>query len=118
MSGMIAVSSFMLPGLAQAEDDGIVGSFSEKESRKIGIFGRTVDKAYLCEPEADQQEAKEDIRLIFNFIAQDMGTDAAYLYAVGVGYGGRSDPASVDCDDVATKWGMIRQKFNLISGDQ
>jgi hypothetical protein len=100
-------------GLAQAQDADIVGSLTEAETEKVGTFSRAVGQSYVCTDEADLAAMREDVRLIFNFITQDMGTDAAFLYAVGVGHGSRTDKALLECAKLLKDWQETREKFRL-----
>jgi hypothetical protein len=68
--------------------------------------------------EADQQEMKEDIRMVFNFVAQDMGTDAAYVFAVGVGSGAHEKAEGLKCESLLSKWGESREAFGLTEEGQ
>ncbi len=61
---------------------------------------------------------KEDIRMVFNFVAQDMGTDAAYVFAVGVGSGASENAEGLDCEKLLSKWGASREALGLTEEGQ
>jgi hypothetical protein len=107
---LLALSS----GAVRAQDEGdIVGSLTEGETTKVGKFGKGVGQAYICADESARPEMLEDIRLIFNFVSQDMGTDAAFLYAIALGFGAGETAAGHDCAKLLTKWGEVREEFDL-----
>jgi hypothetical protein len=97
---------------AQAQEN-VIGSLTAEEMGKSLNFGRGVGKTFLCVDEADQQEMKEDIRMVFNFISQDMGSDAAYVFAVGVGSGANEKAEGLNCEKLLTKWGKSLEAFGL-----
>ena len=102
---------------AQAQEN-VIGSLTAEEMGKAFDFGRGVGKTFHCVGEADQQEMKEDVRMVFNFVAQDMGTDAAYVFAVGVGNGSNEKAEGLNCEKLLTKWGESRESFGLTEEGQ
>ena len=97
---------------AQAQEN-TIGSLTAEEMGKAFDLGSGVGKSFRCVDEADQQEMKEDIRMVFNFISQDMGSDAAYVFAIGVGTGVKENAEELDCEKLLTKWNDSREKLGL-----
>lgn len=105
-------------GATQAQEkEDIVGSLTEDETTKVGKFGKGVGQAYICADESARPEMIEDMRLIFNFVSQDMGTDAAFLYAIALGFGAGETADGLDCDKLLAKWGEVREEFDLKEED-
>ena len=71
-AAVVAASLTVWTATAQAQEN-VIGSLTTEEMGKAFDFGRGVGKTFLCVGEADQQEMKEDVRMVFNFVAQDMG---------------------------------------------
>ena len=118
LSAAVAAASLTFwTATAQAQEN-TIGSLTAEEMGKSLDFGRGVGKTFLCVDEADQQEMKEDIRMVFNFVAQDMGTDAAYVFAVGVGSGARENAEGLNCEKLLTKWDESSESFGLTEEGQ
>lgn len=101
-------------GGALAQDPGeVIGSLTDEETQKVAKFGRGVGQAYTCAGEDEKVEMLEDIRMIFNFVSQDMGTDAAFLYATTVGYGSGEEGGDFDCAERLEQWADVRGQFGL-----
>ena len=109
------VAAFALPAVA-AED--MVGSLTPDEVKKVAGFGRDVGHAYQCADEETRAEMKNDMRLVFDFIVQDMGSDTAFLYAVTVGYGGAETNEDVDCEALAAEWQRVLKEFDIVREEQ
>jgi hypothetical protein len=116
-AAVMAASLTAWTATAQAQEN-VIGSLTEEEMGKALDFGMGVGKTFLCVDEADQQEMKEDIRMVFNFVAQDMGTDAAYVFAVGVGSGAHEKAEGLKCESLLSKWGESREAFGLTEEGQ
>jgi len=104
-------------GAVQAQED-IVGSLTAGETTKVGTFGKGVGQAYICADESARPEMIEDMRLIFNFVSQDMGTDSAFLYAIALGFGAGETAEGLDCGKLLTKWAEVREDFDLTEEGQ
>ncbi len=111
-AAVVAASLTVWTTTAQAQER-LIGVLTAEEMERAFDFGVGVGKAFLCVGEADQQEMKEDVRMVFNFVAQDMGTDAAYVFAVGVGNGTNEKAEGLNCDNLLTEWGELRESFGL-----
>ena len=98
---------------AQSGSSDLVGSLTEEETSKVVRFGRGVGQAYTCAKPEDRPEMLEDIRMIFNFMNQDMGTDAAFVYAALVGYGSSEAGGTFDCSERLKQWAEILDQFGL-----
>ncbi len=116
-AALVAASLTVGTATAQAQEN-TIGSLTAEEMGKAFDLGSGVGKSFLCVDEADQQEMKEDIRMVFNFVAQDMGTDAAYVFAVAVGSGAQEKAEGLDCEKLLTKWGESRESFGLTEEGQ
>jgi len=116
-AAVVAASLTVWTATAQAQEN-TIGSLTTKEMGKAFNLGSGVGKSFLCVDEADQQEMKEDIRMVFNFISQDMGTDAAYVFAIGVGTGVKENAEELDCEKLLTKWNDSREKLGLTEEGQ
>jgi hypothetical protein len=118
LSAAVAAASLTFwTATAQAQEN-TIGSLTAEEMGKALDFGRGVGKTFRCVDEADQQEMKEDVRMVFNFISQDMGSDAAYVFAVGVGSGAEEKAEGLDCEKLLTKWGESLEKLGLTEEGQ
>ena len=111
---------FALPaGGALAQDPGeVIGSLTDAETQKVAKFGRGVGQAYTCAGEDEKVEMLEDMRMIFNFVSQDMGTDAAFLYATATGYGSGEKGGDFNCEERLEQWADVRDQFDLTEDDE
>ena len=108
---------------AEGEPGELLGSLTKDEMDKVVEFGRVVGQAYACAKKEDRPEMLEDIRMIFNFIIQDIGTDAAFVYAALLGYGASEGPdsgsgggdgkAKFDCAERLEQWTLVLDEFGL-----
>ena len=110
----LAIATLMATATVSAQDAAdVIGSLTREETAKVSVFGRSAGEAFLCVKDDDRAEMREDVRTIYNFVAQDMGTDAAFVYAVGVGQGTQSEAASLDCAELLRRWTLARDRVGL-----
>ena len=56
-----------------------------------------IGNAYACTGKEGRAQFKEESHLLFDLIVQDMGSDMAFLYATGIGYGSSLSKDKLDC---------------------
>jgi hypothetical protein len=56
---------------------------------------------------------REQSHYLFNLILQDMGSDLAFVYASGIGYGASLSKDKLDCPALLEQWEEIREDYEL-----
>jgi len=81
--------------------------------RRVKRLGNTIGEAYVCTEEKKREKFEEEAHLLFDLIVQDVGSDLAYLYAVGVGSGSTLPKKRIDCPKRLKQWKEIREDYEL-----
>ena len=103
MGGLLA-----LPAAAQAQEAGADGM-----ADKVRSLALAIGNAYACTPEEERPTFKEEAHHLFDLILQDVGSDLAFLYATGLGYGSAVEAAEIDCPAMLEQWEGIRTDYDL-----
>ena len=85
--------------------------------RKVRGLGTTIGNAYVCTEEKARKKFEEEAHHLFDLIAQDVGTDLAYIYAIGVGSGSEHSKKKLDCPKLLKDWAEIRDDYELKGDD-
>ncbi|WP_339951754.1 hypothetical protein [uncultured Albimonas sp.] len=80
---------------------------------KVRGLALAIGNAYACTAEDDRPTFKEEAHHLFDLILQDVGSDIAFLYATGVGYGSAVAAADIDCPAMLEQWEGIRTDYDL-----
>lgn len=99
--------------LVAATAGGAVAEDKPGMREKVRALGIGIGNAYVCTEEADRAEFKEEAQYLFDLILQDVGSDMAYIYAVGLGYGSSVSIDKLDCPDMLQQWQEIREDHEL-----
>ncbi|MDF2233677.1 hypothetical protein P2H44_14040 [Albimonas sp. CAU 1670] len=91
---------------AQSDDQGAIAD-------KVRGLSIAIGNAYACTDEADRPTFKEEAHHLFDLILQDVGSDIAFLYATGLGYGSAVPAAEIDCPAMLEQWEGIRTDYDL-----
>ena len=103
VGGLLACTS-----AAQAQDAG-QGDMADK----VRSLALAIGNAYACTPEDDRPAFKEEAHHLFDLILQDVGSDLAFLYATGLGYGSAVEASEIDCPEMLEQWEGIRTDYDL-----
>jgi len=85
--------------------------------RKVRALGTTIGNAYACTEEKAREQFEEEAALLFDLIVQDVGTDLAYIYAIGIGSGSMWPKKKLDCPKRLKDWSEIREDYELKGDD-
>lgn len=103
-------------GVASAQD--VDKDVDEKAmERKVRDVAIAIGNAYVCIEKEGQQAFKKESHLLFNFILQDVGSDLAFVYATGIGYGSSLPKEKLDCPLLLKQWGEFREDYELTGGE-
>lgn len=105
---MIAGGLMALPAALQAQD-----AAQDGMADKVRSLALAIGNAYACTPEDDRPTFKEEAHHLFDLILQDVGSDLAFLYATGLGYGSAVEAAEIDCPAMLEQWEGIRTDYDL-----
>ncbi len=94
------------PANAQDVDD-------KAMERRVRHLSVAIGNAYVCTEKEGQGAFKEESHLLFDLIVQDMGSDMAFLYATGIGYGSSLPKEKLDCPTLLKQWEEIREDYEL-----
>jgi hypothetical protein len=65
--------------------------------RRVRQLAVCIGNAYACTDAAKRDQFKEESHHLFDLILQDVGSDLAYVYATGIGYGSTVPKQKIDC---------------------
>jgi len=103
-------------GVASAKD--LDMDMDEKAmEEKVRNTSIAIGNAYVCTKKEGQQAFKQEAHLLFNLILQDVGSDLAFVYATGVGYGSSLPKEKLDCPLMLKQWEEFREDYELIGGE-
>ena len=85
----------------------------EAMTRRVRRLGTAIGKAYVCTPEKGQEDFNEEAHHLFDLIVQDVGSDFAFTYAVGLGRGASVPKENADCAKTLKQWEEIREDYEL-----
>jgi len=95
-------------GVATAEDTDQVALERKVRAMSIGI-----GNAFACTGKEGQKQFKEESHHLFDLIVQDVGSDIAFVYATGIGYGSSVPKEEIDCPKLLKQWEEIREDYEL-----
>ncbi|SFJ08091.1 hypothetical protein [Albimonas pacifica] len=105
---MMTGALLALPAAAQAQSDA-----QDDMAAKVRSLALAIGNAYACTPEDGRTTFKEEAHHLFDLIVQDVGSDLAFLYATGVGYGSAVEASEIDCPAMLEQWEGIRTDYDL-----
>ncbi|MEM7498213.1 MAG: hypothetical protein AAF371_09510 [Pseudomonadota bacterium] len=113
----ILTASLLLPSVASSgaamADEAAPGPREEMRERTQAL-GLSVGNTYACHDDADMRDAiEEEAHLIFDLILKETGSDMAWAFATGAGYGASLPAAEMDCAALANSWQEIRADFGI-----
>jgi hypothetical protein len=108
----VSLLAWMTAGTATAFDADSVAM-----ERKVRALGTRIGNAYVCTEEKAQAQFEEEAALLFDLIIQDVGSDLAYVYAIGIGSGAQRSKKKLDCPALLKDWGEIRDDYELKGDD-
>ena len=100
-------------GVAPAQQD----ADDKAMERRIRHTAIAIGNAYVCTEKEGQKAFKEEAHHLFDLILQDRGSDLAFLYASGIGYGSSLANDKLDCPALLKQWEEIREDYEL-KGDE
>jgi len=95
---------------APANALGVDDKAMEQRVRDMSI---AIGNAYACTEKEGREAFKEESHLLFDLIVQDMGSDMAFLYATGIGYGSSVSKDKLDCPTLLKQWEEMREDYEL-----
>lgn len=101
-----ALSAASLPAAAQTDGE-------DEMVKKVRGLSVAIGNAYACTAEDDRGTFKEESHHLFDLILQDVGSDMAFLYATGIGYGAAVPADKIDCPAMLEQWEGIRTDYDL-----
>ena len=103
-------------GVASAKD--LDMDMDEKAmEQKVRDTSIAIGNAYVCTKKEGQQAFKKEAHLLFNLILQDVGSDLAFVYATGVGFGSSLPKEKLDCPLMLKQWEEFREDYELMGGE-
>jgi hypothetical protein len=103
-------------GVASAKD--LDMDMDEKAMElKVRDLSIAIGNAYVCTEKERQPAFKKESHLLFNLILQDVGSDLAFVYATGVGYGASLQKEKLDCPLLLKQWEEFREDYELTGGE-
>ena len=102
----VALLLSAVPASALEADDKAM----ERRIRDISI---AIGNAYACTGKEGRAQFKEESHYLFNLILQDMGSDLAFVYATGIGYGASLPKEKLECSTLLEQWEEIREDYEL-----
>ena len=113
---MLALGLCVAAGVASAKD--LDMDMDEKAmEEKVRNTSIAIGNAYVCTKKEGQQAFKQEAHLLFNLILQDVGSDLAFVYATGVGYGSSLPKEKLDCPLMLKQWEEFREDYELMGGE-
>ncbi len=100
-------------GVAPAQQD----ADDEAMERRVRHISVAIGNAYACTEKEGQKAFKEEAHHLFDLILQDRGSDLAFLYASGIGYGSSQSKDKLDCPMLLKQWEEFREDYEL-KGDE
>ena len=119
MISMLALGLWVATaGVASAKDLAKDPDLDDKAmEEKIRNTSIAIGNAYVCTKKEGQQAFKKDAHRLFNFIIQDLGSDLAFVYATGVGFGSSLPKEKLDCPWMLKQWEEFREDYELTGGE-
>jgi hypothetical protein len=108
----VSLLAWMTAGVATAVD-----ADSIEMERKVRALGDRIGHAYVCTEEKAREQFEEEAAHLFDLIIQDVGSDLAYVYAIGIGAGAQRSKKKLDCPKLLKDWGEIREDYELKGDD-
>ncbi len=85
--------------------------------RRVRHMSVAIGNAYACTEKEGQKAFKEEAHHLFDLILQDVGSDLAFVYASGIGYGSSLAKDKLDCPMLLKQWEGIREDYDLKGGE-
>ncbi|MEM1313458.1 MAG: hypothetical protein AAGI51_02820 [Pseudomonadota bacterium] len=104
--GASVLAGAAAPALAQDAEEAVI-------VQKIRAMAVGVGNAYACTSEESRDLFREESHHLFDLIVQDAGSDVAFIYAVGLGYGAAAPADVIDCERMLGHWETIRTDYDL-----
>jgi hypothetical protein len=95
-------------GIAVAAD--VDDKAMERKVRDISI---AIGNAYACTEMEGRKVFKGEAHQLFDLILQDVGSDLAFIYASGLGYGSSLPKDKLDCPKLLKQWEEFREDYEL-----
>jgi len=95
-------------GVAAAQD-----TDDKAQQRRIRDISIAIGNAYACTGKEGRAQFKEESHYLFDLILKDMGSDLAFVYASGVGYGASLPKEKLECPTLLKQWEEIREDYEL-----
>ena len=102
----ISALSLAMSAFAQATDAEL-----ETKGRKID---EAVGNAFVCMEDSRRTDMKEEIRILYNSILQETGSDLGFVFASSVGYGSAQQESKLECSKMLGQWQEMRQDYELV----
>jgi len=103
-------------GVASAQD--LDKDMDEKAlQQQIRSTAIAIGNAYVCTEKEGQQMFRTESHHLFNLILQDVGSDMAFVYATGIGYGSSVKKEKLDCPVMLKQWEEFREDYELKGGE-
>ena len=107
--------SLAMTGVSMAED---LDAGSVARERKVRALAVSIGNAYSCTAKSSQELFKQESHHLFDLIVQDVGSDLAFVYATGIGYGSALPKDKLDCPALLKQWEEIREDYELKGDDE
>ena len=119
--GFTVIRNISIIALGLSVAAGGIAAAADKDDkameRKVRDMSIAIGNAYACTENDGRKAFKGEAHHLFDLILQDVGSDLAFIYASGLGYGSSVSKDKLDCPKLLNQWEEFREDYQL-KGDE